>query len=144
MKAWLAGLLGNPWLLLALFLAGLAMGTGTGWVVNGWRLGHDLAELQAAHADERANQAQAALQDLAEATKKINDAAAGAQADVSVLNSKLDLMRKEFKHAKPAPLPVDCRADAVRMRDLRAAADAANQAAARRQPVGTVPAAGSP
>jgi hypothetical protein len=138
MRAWLAGLVGNPWLLLALFLAGLTMGTGAGWVVNGWRLGHDLAELQAARADERANQAQAALQDLAEATKKINDAAAGAQADVSALDDKLEAIRKDVKNAMRKPLPVDCKPTADRVLSLGAAASAVDQAIAGTKPGGAV------
>lgn len=104
-----------------------------GWHVNGWRLNGQIEQLKAARAADQAVQATAALADLTAAADKINKAAGSAHVDVAGLNTKLDQIRKDFRDAKPAPLPADCRPDAVRVRELAAAADAVDQAVTRQR-----------
>lgn len=106
------------------------LGTSAGWAVNGWRLGAEIAGLKADREKDRADQAQAALADLAKAAQLVKLAADGAQSDLSSLSTKLDQIRKDVKNAKPAPLPVDCRPDAPRVRELTGAAAAVDEAVA--------------
>lgn len=134
----------NPLALLGGALAAVAIGFGSGWAANGWRLGAEISAIKAERATDRADQAQAALTDLAEASKKINDAAGGAQADISSLGVKLDQIQKDFKNAKPTPLPPGCRPDAVRVRSLAAAVDATNAAIAGLRLSSTMQDAGTP
>lgn len=103
------------------------IGFGTGWKVNGWRKGAEVATAKAERYKDRADQAQAALDDLTTAAAKIRTAADGYTSDVATLSTKLDALRKDFKNAKP--LPVDCRPDDFRVRHMGAAVDAANKAA---------------
>jgi hypothetical protein len=106
---------------------------GAGWHVNGWRLNGGIERLKAERANDRATQAEAALADMAAATKMIRDKAAQLAAAETALGGKLDTLTKEFKHEREInPLPADCKPDAMRLRQLRAAVDAANQAAAGR------------
>lgn len=116
----------------ALVLAvGVAVAFGAGFAVQGWRLGAQIAELKASRANEIAAQSQAALNDLSDASKKINQAANDYASIETTLGKKMDQLRKDFKDAKP--LPPDCRPDSVRVRNLDAAIDAANEAAAGRK-----------
>ena len=103
---------------------------GAGWAVNGWRLGAELAGEKAARAQDQAAQAGATLSTLqadAAAIRKATTEYAGIQ---STLAPKIAALTKELRNAKP--LPADCRPDPVRVRNLDAAIDAANQAAAAR------------
>jgi len=120
----------NPLALLAGGALALVLGFGGGWKVNGWRLDANLEHVQAEQQKSRADQADAAIADLVAATGKIKAAAEGAHVDLAGLTKKLDVIRKDFRDAKPAPLPVDCRPDAVRVRELTAAADAVDEAIA--------------
>jgi hypothetical protein len=119
----------NPLALMAGAVLSIAIGFGGGWTVNGWRLGADLSELKAQHAEERAVQAQGALADLATAAAKIHAAADQYAGIQTTLGTKLEQLRKEFQNAKP--LPVNCRPDDFRLRHLKSAVDATNEAAAR-------------
>ena len=102
---------------------------GAGWAVNGWRLGAELAGEKAARAQDQATQAGAALSAVQVDALAIRQAATEYAAAQSTLAPKLAALTKELRNAKP--LPADCRPDAVRVRNLDAAIDAANQAAAR-------------
>jgi len=104
-----------------------------GMKVQGWRLGEQIAQAKAARSNEIATQSQEALADLINASKTIKAAADGAHVDVSALNTKLDTIRKEFNDANAAPLPVDCRPDAIRVRKLTSAASAVDEAIARQR-----------
>lgn len=108
-----------------------AVGFGAGWLVNGWRKDAELAEIKAERAEGRADQVQAALDDLATGAAKIRASADGYSADVSALDAKLEAIRKDFKNAKP--LPPDCRPDAPRVRELTSVATAVDQAIARQR-----------
>jgi hypothetical protein len=103
---------------------------GAGWAVNSWRLGAELADLRAKHAQEQATQATAAVSTLRDDAAAIHQAAAEYAGIQSILAPKITALTKELRNAKP--LPADCRPDAVRVRNLDAAIDAANQAAAAR------------
>lgn len=120
----------KPLVFLGALAAAAASGGVAAWTVNGWRLGTEIAELKANREKVRADQAQAALADLAQASRLIKLAADGAQADLSSLTAKLNLIRKDVKNAKPAPLPAGCRPDAPRVRELTAAAAAVDEAIA--------------
>lgn len=127
--------------LFTLLIAGAAavlFGFGSGWTANGWRLNAEIARITAQHADEKTRSTSAALDDFKKTADSIASAAdryANAQAN---LGDKLDRIRKDLKNAKP--LPVDCKPDDVRVRNLADAIRAANEAAAGPKPVATVPA----
>jgi len=104
---------------------GLAGSGAAGWFFNGWRKDAVIAELQRAHAQERADQARAALTMLQADAAAIHKAATEFGAIQSTLAPKMTALTKELRNAKP--LPADCRPDVVRVRNLDAAIDAANQ-----------------
>lgn len=112
--------------------AGLAAGVlafGAGWVVNGWRLGNELANVKAKHAQEKAGQVAAALTTLQADAEAIHKAATEYAGIETTLAPKIAALTKELRNAKP--LPMDCRPDAMRVRNLDSAIDAANQAIPR-------------
>lgn len=126
---------------LVMLVAGVliaATAGGAGWTANGWRKDAEIATLQKRQSDDVAKRSQAALDDIAGAAKHIKTQAESAQIDVSAVDAKLSALHKEFKNAKPAPLPVDCRPDAVRVRKLSAAANAVTEAIAGQHPGGAV------
>lgn len=120
----------HPLALLAGAAVALTIGFGTGWQVNGWRLGAKIEHIKAERAADDAKQTETALKDLVTAAGKIKAAADGANVDLSQLGRQLDQISKDYKNAKPTPLPVDCRPDAPRVRKLTAAATATDQAIA--------------
>lgn len=120
----------KAWVLAVAGVLALAIGGGIGWSVNGWRLNAEMASIKADRATDQAKQAQTALSDLADASKKIHDAAENAQTDLSGINTQLQHIREDFKNAKAAPLPIDCRPDAVRVRELSDASRTVDQAIA--------------
>lgn len=107
----------------------VALAFGGGWVVNGWRLDAELSSLKTAHAQEKATQATTALTTLRADAEVIHKAATEYAAIETTLAPKFAALTKEIRNAKP--LPVGCRPDAVRVRNLDAAIDAANQAIPR-------------
>jgi len=106
------------------------LGFGAGWVVNGWRLGADLAHLQAERAQQQAAQATETVSTLQADAAAIHQAATEYAGTQSTLAPKITALTKELRNAPH--LPADCRPDPVRVRNLDAAIDAANQAAAAR------------
>lgn len=111
-------------------VAAAVLAFGAGWAVNGWRLGAALAGEKASRAQDRAAQAGAALSTLQADAAAIHQAATEYAGIQSTLAPKLTALTKELRNAKP--LPADCHPDPVRVRNLDAAIDAANQAAAAR------------
>lgn len=131
----------NPLMIKPLLITGavaLALGFGGGWMVNGWRLNADIADLKTNAATAQAATATAALADLETGMKRVTAAAKTAQGNVGTVNSQLDQIRKEFKNATPPPLPAGCNPDDIRMRALAAAAGAVDEAIARPKPSGAV------
>jgi hypothetical protein len=114
--------------LIAAVLAGV-IGAGAGWFVNGWRLHTEIAELKAQSATDKAAQSDAALADIKVDSAAIHAAATQSAAAVAILVPKMIALTKELKNAPP--LPTGCKPDAYRVRNLEAAVDAANEAAAR-------------
>lgn len=110
--------------LLAMGLAGAA-----GWFANGWRHGAELADLHRAHAEYRAGLSEQALTDVQADAATIRQAATEFATIQSTLAPRMTALTKELRNAKP--LPSDCRPDPVRVRNLDAAIDAANQAIPR-------------
>lgn len=108
----------------------LVLGFAGGWLVNGWRLGADLAELRAEHAEQIATQATATVTTMQADAAAIHTAAGQVVAIQNTLGSKMDALRKEIKNAKA--LPDGCAPTDDRVRHLDAAIDAANAAAAGR------------
>lgn len=119
-RALAAGIL----VLVGLLLAGVA-----GWVANGWRHGAELADLRRAHAEHRAGLSEQALADVQADAATIRKAASEFATIQSTLAPRMTALTKELRNAKP--LPADCRPDPVRVRNLDAAIDAANQVIAR-------------
>jgi len=111
----------------AVIVATLAFGAG--WLVNGWRLNTKLSEMKAAHAKEKAEQATTALSTLKADAATIHQAATEYAAVGATLAPKLTALTKELRNAPR--LPVDCRPDDVRVRNLDSAIDAANSAIPR-------------
>ena len=120
-RALLAGLV----LLLAMAGAGAA-----GWFTNGWRHDAEIAELQRAHAEFRATLSEAALANVQTDAAVIRTAATELAAIQSTLAPRMSALTKELRNAKP--LPVGCAPTPDRVRNLDAAIDAANKAAATR------------
>jgi len=110
--------------------AAVALAFGSGWTVNGWRLGAEVANLRAQHAQVQAAQATATVSTLQADAAAIHEAATEYAGIQSTLAPKIAALTKELRNAPR--LPVDCRPDDVRVRNLDAAIDAANQAAAAR------------
>lgn len=125
----------NPAPLLAGAAVAVAIGFGTGWAINGWRLESKVAAVQKDSAESRAASANAALDQLAGRMDAMNTQATAAQLDVSTLAMKMDQIRKDQKNAQAqTPLPVDCKPDAGRVDRLRSAVAAANAAIAGSTP----------
>lgn len=118
----------------ASLLVGLASGFGAGWTANGWRGDSKLATEKASRANEKASQAAATVTTLKADADAINKAATAFLASQQALGPKFDALKKEMRDAKP--LPPDCRPDDRRVRNLDAAIDAANAAAAAGQQPG--------
>lgn len=105
----------------------IAVAFGAGCAVTGWRKDADIADLKREKAEAEAKESQQAFSNLAAAIKRIKDVADSANIDVSALGRKLDAISKEQKNVKP--LPVDCRLDPDRLRNLAEAAAAVNESA---------------
>lgn len=118
----------NPLHALAAGVVALAIGFGGGWSVNGWRLGAQLSELRAAHAEEKSKQAMDTVTTMKADAQSIHDAAKQFTTIQNSLGPKFDALKKEVRNAKP--LPAGCAPDDVRVRNLDAAIEAANAAAA--------------
>lgn len=103
---------------------------GAGWAVNGWRLGAGVANLRAERAQEQAARATAAVSTLQADAAAIHQAATEYAGIQSTLTPKIVALTKELRNAPK--LPAGCAPDALRVRNLDAAIDAANQAAAAR------------
>ena len=119
------------------FIGGIAVaviaaaGAAGGWVVQGWRKDADIADLKREQADDRAADTAAALTDLVTAAGKVKAAAQGYVSARNDLTTAMSAISMDLKNVqKQNPLPVDCRPDAGRLRNLQAAAAAANAAAA--------------
>jgi Tfp pilus assembly protein PilN len=111
----------------AVMVAVLAFGAG--WLVNGWRLHSELSDMEAAHSKEKADQATAALTDMKADATKIHEAATEYAGIQNILAPKIAALTKELRNAPK--LPVDCKPDPVRVRNLDSAIDAANQSIPR-------------
>lgn len=105
-----------------------SVGFGTGWTANGWRLSEQIANIKQQHAEEQSLQTLATLDEIQKASKNIQTAAIGAQAEISQVAQKLSAINRRFKDEKPKPLPSDCVPDPVRVRYLRDATETYNQA----------------
>lgn len=92
----------------------------------------DIANLKKDQANAVAQQSQIALSDLAEASKKIKETAQSSQVDITQLNAKLEVIRRN-QNAKPPPppLPVDCKPGTERVRRLSESAAAVDEAITR-------------
>jgi len=107
-----------------------AAGAAGGWVVQGWRKDADIADLKREQADDRAAGTAAALTDLVTAAGNVKAAAQGYVSARNDLTTAMSAISKDLKNVqKQNPLPVDCRPDAGRLRNLQAAVAAANAAA---------------
>lgn len=106
-----------------------ALAAAGGWIASAWRHDTEMADLKRAHAESRATLSEAALADVQADAATIRQAATEFATIQSTLAPKMTALTKELRNAKP--LPADCRPDAVRVRNLDAAIDAANQSIPR-------------
>lgn len=105
------------------------------WVIQGWRLGGEIARLQneglqlhVARQQTMINQAQTAMDNISAAATRLTGIS-------DTLDTQFHNIKEDFKNAIHAtPLPVDCKPDAGRLRSLTAAVNAANAAFSGQQP----------
>ncbi len=116
--------------------AGLVIGAAAGAVgMHTWDastiagLKIDIANSKTVAAQTVAVQSQAALKDFTDVAANIKASAQTGQVQFSALGAKLDTINRNLKNAKPAPLAVDCRPGAVRVRNLTESAAAVNETA---------------
>jgi anaerobic C4-dicarboxylate transporter len=114
---------------LAAGMIAVASAFGVGWMVNGWRLEAALANLEATHAQEKEAQATGALKTLQADAAAIRQAATEYAGIETTLAPKIAALTKELRNAPR--LPVDCKPDQYRVRNLDTAIDAANSAIPR-------------
>jgi hypothetical protein len=119
----------NPWVALGIAAALLSAGAASGYWLDSNIKGVEIADLKTKAAETRANGAESAVKDLTAAAGQIKTAADQYAGIQDTLGPQLAQIRKDMKNAKP--LPADCRPDTFRVRNLDAAIDAANAAAAR-------------
>lgn len=123
-----------PFVLIALVIGCLIGAFGMSWWDADEIADRDvkIANLQKERAIEVANQSQAALKEFQDASKIITDAAQAGQLTFTSLSSKLDQIDRRYRNVKPpAPLPVDCKPGAERVRRLTEGAAAVDEAIAR-------------
>lgn len=109
----------------------LAIAFISGWGINGWRLDAEISDLKKTRSDEIAKQYKDAADDLKAGAQRIKTAADDANLNIASLGQNLDILRKDFKNAKPPALPAGCVLDSVRMRGLAEAAATTNEAFTR-------------
>jgi hypothetical protein len=97
-------------------------------VVLGWRHDASMARMQAEHAQEQADIAQAALDQLISDIDAVAAAGRRAAAIGPALTAEINKITGALKNAPP--LPAGCRPDDVRVRSLTDSVRAANRAAA--------------
>lgn len=119
----------NPWVLLALLLAG----SGIFWL--GYNRGGD--DNEAHHTKAALAETVQVLDQFKDAAKEMNGIAGEFTGINSTLSATIGTISRNFRDGTRAnPLPVDCKPDPFRMQSLTAAVAAANTAAGR----GAVPA----
>jgi hypothetical protein len=101
-----------------------------GWQVQGWRKDIEILQMKSDAEEARANVAQDALEDLAEASSNMRLASEKQLTDQRATNEKLSIIAAQIKTLRP--LPVDCRPDAARLQLFKDAIDATNASATRR------------
>lgn len=100
---------------------------GAGWTAQGWRKDAEIAGMTATASDARATSAEQAAADLQSGAVAMRAAADEVRRSSATLKASMAAITKELKNA-PA-LPADCKPDAVRVRGLRDAYDAARRSA---------------
>lgn len=117
---------------LLLAIASLAIGTFSGWSIQGMRKDAVITGMRLEQANEKAETAQAQLQGFVANADKINRAATVFTKVNRDLSTFLAQSQKDFNNAPP--LPPDCKPDAYRVRRLESVIDKANQAIVGQQP----------
>ena len=119
----------NPLSIKPLYLAvAAALAFGSGWQINDWRLHTQISEMKAVTAEAKGKDAAETVTAMQADAKSIHDAATELGASKNMLGSKIDVIIKGMKNAKP--LPAGCKPDDLRVHSLDAAIEAANAAAA--------------
>lgn len=99
-----------------------------------------IADMKTAAANIQTANATASLKQFETDAGLIHDAAVSYAADKTNLAARMDAISKDFANAiKAKPLPLDCKPDADRLRNLAAAIAATNTAAAGSGVGATVP-----
>ena len=121
----------NPYVKLCFAIGALLAAFACGCKVEGWRLGEQIAQTKAQQAGADATAAREDLTRYKAAADQVTEAASAAATSVSVVRAKIAAIQ-----ARPyaAPLPIDCRPDADRLRARNAAIDAYNAARAGSNP----------
>lgn len=116
---------------------GLALiGGAVGWAVNGWRLSSQVEKAKAEYSESKAAAYQEVINQIAADTKRMADAAEGNTVKTAQIDKDINAIMKELKNAKP--LPVECRLDDFRMRNLTAAVADLQRTLAGSKPSSTV------
>ncbi|MEN6586150.1 MAG: hypothetical protein ABFE02_08940 [Sulfuricella sp.] len=118
-------------------LLAVAILFGAGWTIRGWKDEAEIAGLKTEQANTAAEQANAALSDLASATATINKAARRYGEQQSELATQIADLKKDLKNE--IPLPADCVPSAGRVRKLQTGIDTVNKAIAGQRPSSAVP-----
>lgn len=116
-----------------LIVVALSMLTAAGatWFVTSRSYEVVIANQKADKAESAADNATASLDQLKAFIGNMNAATTGYNNTQGVLYGKIDDLAKDLKNAQSkAPLPVDCKPDADRLRSLAATVSAVNAAAA--------------
>lgn len=118
----------EPYVLVVKLVAALAIATalmGAGAWIEAKAKSVEIAQLKMDALQTRATGAETALTDLKDAAAKIKAAADQFNALDDSLVTRMDIIRKDIRNAKP--LPPDCHPDTVRVQHLADAISATNQ-----------------
>lgn len=107
----------------------VAIAAAGGWIASAWKHDAEIAELRRAHTEYRATLTEAALAGVQADAAVIRQAATEFAGIQSTLAPKMMALTKELRNAPK--LPAGCVPDPVRVRNLDAAIDAANQSIPR-------------
>lgn len=124
-------------LLAAAVLALAGGGFGAGWFVNGALKDAEISQIRESQAIARADEAERSLQEFSQAAAGLRTSADQLLRIRKTLGAQIATLNTELTHAPP--LPADCLPDALRVRTLDAAIDAANAAIIGQRPGAALP-----
>ncbi|MES2349137.1 MAG: hypothetical protein V4641_16370 [Pseudomonadota bacterium] len=115
-------------------IGALVLGTAAGVAVDHAIMSSRIDKIKLTNAEEITAASVVALADYRLAAEEIKEAATGAKADITAVNSQLATIRRNQKNVPLPSLPADCKPGSVRLRNLAETAAAADAAIARPVP----------